>query len=197
MRKPASTDHPVHELVRERWSPRAFAEAPVSDADIASLLEAARWAPSSMNEQPWRFVVAERSDAEAHAAVLATLAEGNRKWAGQAPVLMIVAASKVFARNGRPNGHALYDAGAAMAWLTVEATARGLVLHQMGGFDRDKAAEALGISADFAPVVAVALGHPADLETLPPDVVERERAPRARKPQSEIAFRGRWGVPRG
>ncbi len=193
MRKPALTEHPVHEIVRERWSPRAFDSRSVSDSDLASLFEAARWAPSSMNEQPWRFVVATRRDPEAFQAIFGTLAEGNQKWAGQASVLMVVAASRAFARNGKLNRHSLYDTGAAVAWLSAEATARGLVLHQMGGFDRDRAAAVLGIPADYDPVVVVALGYPAPDESLPLEQAERERAPRVRKPQAETVFRGRWG----
>jgi len=194
MKKPATNDHPVHELIRERWSPRAFGTQSVSDDDLASMLEAARWAPSSRNEQPWRFVVTTRATPEEHQVVFDVLDAGNQKWAGQAPVLMIVAAKKRFARDGKPNAHALYDTGAAVAFLTLEATARGLVLHQLAGFDRDRAAASLGIPEPFEPVVAIALGHPAEPGSVAPELAERERAPRARKSQSELAFRGRWGA---
>ena len=192
MRKPAANDHPIHELIRERWSPRVFGDQPVSESDLASLLEAARWAPSSMNEQPWRFVVATRAEPEAHQAIFDTLTEGTRKWAGAAPVLMIATAHKTFARNGEPNRHARYDTGAAMAYLTLEATSRGLVVHQMGGFSAERARAHLGIPEDFEPMAVVAVGHPTRVEALPPDLAEREKAGRARKPQSEIAFRGSW-----
>jgi len=138
-------------------------------------------------------VVATRDEPEAHRAIFDTLSEGNRKWAGKAPVLMIVAAHRMFARNGAPNRHAGYDTGAAMAYLTLEATSRGLVVHQMGGFSAQRTRTQLGIPEDFEPMAAVAVGHPASLEAIPPDLTDREQATRARKRQSEIVFRGRWG----
>lgn len=194
MDKPAPSDYPIHELIQRRYSPRAFAPAEVSDADLASLIEAARWAPSCMNEQPWRFVVASRADPWAFSALLSCLDESNRRWADQAGALAFAIAKKTFTRNGKPNAYARYDTGQAVALLSVEATSRGLVVHQMAGFDASRATATLGLPADFEPVTAIALGPPGDPDQLPADLAERERAPRARKPQAELVFRGRFGA---
>jgi nitroreductase len=155
MEKPATTKYPVHELIARRWSPRAFDTGRgVSPEALGSLLEAARWAASSMNEQPWRFVVAPREDGEAFQQLLDCLLEGNQRWAKDAAVLMLSVAKLRFARNDRPNRHALHDVGLAMGNLTAQATAMGLAVHQMGGFDRDKARQRYGIGR-AAPLVAL------------------------------------------
>src|SRR5262245_28697889 len=138
LKKPAQTSVPVHELIRERWSPRAFADKPVSKNDLTAILEAGRWAPSSNNGQPWRFIVATRDDAAAHAAAVAGFNARNQRWTKAAPVLMFVCARKAFEANGNPNAHAWYDAGAAAALMIVEAESRGLRVHQAAGIERDK-----------------------------------------------------------
>src|SRR5437763_17131605 len=119
MQKPAPSDFPVHELIRERWSPRAFADKPVPQDALRSLFEAARWAPSSSNEQPWSFLVATKDQPDEHARILSCLLEGNQRWARHAPVLMISVAARAFAASGKPNPHAWYDLGAATAFLTI------------------------------------------------------------------------------
>jgi nitroreductase len=195
MDKPAPLDHPIHELLAHRWSPRAFSDRPVDRATVRSLLEAARWAPSSMNEQPWRFVVATREDREAFDRLAACLSSGNRQWAPRAALLVAVVAAETFRRNGRPNRHAWHDVGQAIALLTVEASARGLSVHQMGGIDRESLREAIGIPDGFSPITVVAIGYPGAPEDLPEDLAERERAERKRLPQSEFAFSGAWNRP--
>jgi len=195
MEKPAPLDHPIHELLAHRWSPRAFSDRPVDRATVRSLLEAARWAPSSMNEQPWRFVVALRQDREAFDRLAACLSPGNHRWAPRAALLVAVVAAETFRRNGSPNRHAWHDVGQAVALLTVEASARGLSVHQMGGIDREALREAIGIPDGFSPVTVVAIGYPGAPEDLPEDLAERERAPRTRLPQSEFAFSGTWKRP--
>ncbi len=183
----------VHELIRERWSPRAFADRPVADEVLRSLLEAARWAPSSLNEQPWSFIVAPRGDGPAYERLLSTLAEGNARWARRAPVLILSVAKQNFDRNGNPNRHAFHDLGLAVANLVFQATALGLGVHQMAGFDAEKARGLFEIPPGHEPCAVIALGYLGTPESLPEPLRARERAPRRRKPLEEFVFRGRWG----
>ena len=192
MQKPAPTNFPVHHLIRERWSPRAFASKSVEPAILASLFEAARWAPSSNNEQPWAYLVATTDDTEISAKTLRVLVEFNAAWAKEAAVLMI-AVSRLNFQNGTPNRNAFYDTGAATALLSVEATARGLAVHQMAGFDHDKAKKVFEIPEDCEPIAAIAIGYPGDPNSLPEKLRDREVAPRTRKPLSEFVMSGRWG----
>jgi nitroreductase len=195
MNKPAAADHPVHELIRERWSPRAFADKPVPPEVLRSLFEAARWAPSSSNEQPWAFIVGTKDDQSTHAKLLSTLVEFNQVWAKQAPVLAIAVSELAFARNGHPNRNAFYDTGAAVADLTMEATSRGLFVHQMAGFDPHKAIEVFSIPSGWEPIAAFVIGYPGDPQSLPETLCERELAPRTRKPLTEFVMSGSWGQP--
>lgn len=191
MDKRADTSEPLHELLATRWSPRAFDPQPVSDADVRALLEAARWAPSSYNEQPWRFVWARAGDA-GHAAIADLLVPANRVWAAAAPLLLVSCAHRTFSRNDRPNAHAWHDVGLASAQLALEAGARGLSVHFMSGFDRERARDVLGIPDGWDAVAAIAAGRRAEPDVLPPDLAQAERAPRTRLPLDEIAFEGRW-----
>jgi nitroreductase len=195
MNKPAATDHPVHKLIRERWSPRAFSDQAVRAEVLRSLFEAARWAPSSSNEQPWAFIVATKEDSATHGKLLSTLVEANQAWAKRAPVLGIAVSELAFARNGKPNRNAFYDTGAAMAHLTTEATARDLFVHQMGGFDPQKAIQIFSIPAGWEPISAFAIGYPGDVQSLPETLRERELAARTRKPLAEFVMSGNWGQP--
>lgn len=192
--KPASTDHPVHELVRERWSPRAFDPArPIAEPELRSLFEAARWAPSAFNEQPWSFLVASRAETDGFETTLGTLFEGNRVWAASAVALGVLVVRERHRRNDQPNRHAWYDAGQAMAWLSVEAEARGIRVHQAAGFDAARVRELYGVPEGFTPVVAFALGYQRAAAALPAELAAREVAPRVRRPQAEFVFSGRWG----
>src|SRR3981189_3051764 len=139
MRKPAPTQHQVHELIQQRWSPRAFSEQPVPPEVLRSLFEAARWAPSSSNEQPWAFLVTTADDKENHAKMLSTLVEFNQAWAKHARVLAIAVSELAFAKTGKPNRNAFYDTGAALANLSLEATSRGLFVPQMAGLRSSQA----------------------------------------------------------
>jgi nitroreductase len=193
MEKPAPTDYPIEELIRRRWSPRAFSDRAVGPEKLKSLFEAARWAPSSFNEQPWSFILTTKDQPEAHAQMVNCLMEKNQQWAQRAPVLMASVAKLNFEKNGKPNRHALHDVGLAMGTMLVEATALGLVVHQMAGFSVEKLREAFGVPEGFEPVAVVAIGYAADPEVLPEAFREQEVGPRSRKPISEFVFEGAWG----
>ena len=193
MEKPAETQYPIHELLRRRWSPRAFSDRRVDPAIMRSLLEAARWAPSSYNEQPWSFIVATKDDPVEFGRLLSCLVEGNIQWAQHAPVLMVSVARLSFEDDGKPNRHAFHDVGLAVANLIVQATALGLVVHQMAGILPDKIRKLYGIPEGYEAVAGIALGYPGDPQSLPEGLRKRELAPRERKPLTEFVFSGSWG----
>ena len=193
MRKPAVLDHDIHPLLRERYSPRAFNGQPLAEGVLRQLLEAARWAASCFNEQPWRFIVATRQDGDAFDAMLGCLAEANQSWARNAGALLITVARTTFSRNDKPNRHALHDVGLAVGALSMQAQALGVWLHQMAGFSADKARETYGIPEGYEPVTAIAIGYGGDPSTLPDGLRERELAPRTRHGQAELVFSGSWG----
>jgi nitroreductase len=197
MDKPATHGHPIHPLIAARWSPRAFEDREVPGSALNSVFEAARWAPSCFNEQPWNFIVARRQDGEEFERMLGCLVEGNRSWAKGAQVLMITVARMSFAHNGKPNRHAYHDLGLAVGTLSVQATELGLSLHQMAGFDADRAREVYGIPEGFEAVTAIALGYPGSPESLPDGLRDRETAPRERKPMASFVHAGRWDGPAG
>jgi nitroreductase len=184
---------PLHALLAERRSPRAFAATPVEPEKLSSLLEAARWAPSCNNEQPWSFVVARKSDAAEFDRMLGCLVEANAVWARHAPVLLLSVAHLNFAANGKPNRHAYHDVGQAMAYLTVQAMALGLFVHQMAGFDVERARREFSIPAGYDPVAMAAIGYSGDAGSLPQPARQRELAPRQRKPLDNFLFAGSWG----
>lgn len=193
MDKPANTKHPIHDLLRRRWSPRVFSARAVPAETLRSLFEAARWAPSSYNAQPWAFIVATKEDRENFGRILSTLVEFNRAWANGAAVLMINAGKKKFDHDGSPNRHALYDVGQATAYLTIQATAMGLAVHQMAGFSPEKTRQVFEVPDEWEPGAAIALGYPAQEHEVPENLKERENTPRVRKPIEEFVFTGKWG----
>lgn len=190
----AVTDWPIHSLISGRWSPRAISGAPVPREVLGRLFEAARWAPSSYNEQPWRYFVATRDDPAAHAQLASFLVDANG-WAKEAWLLGLSVAHVAFERNGKPNPHAWHDLGAASQNLFLQATDLGLAMHQMAGFDRARASSALALDESDQPAAMFALGWPADPQTLPEPLREREAAPRVRRPQASFVFTGKWGTP--
>ena len=192
MEKPAPTREEIHALIRSRWSPRAFSSQPLAEVELRRLFEAARWAPSSFNEQPWRFLVARRGDRERFDAMLGCVFEKNRLWAGAAPVLALSVAGTRFSGNGAVNRHAFHDVGLAVGQLTTQATAMGLVLHQIAGFDAEAARITYEIPEHFEPVAVLAIGYPGDPEELPDTLRAKEAAARRRLPLEEIVFEGRW-----
>ncbi|MGH7135196.1 MAG: nitroreductase family protein [Pirellulales bacterium] len=192
--KQAKPDKPIHELIARRWSPYAFSERPVSEDDLRSLFEAARWAASSYNEQPWRYLVATKASPEEFEKLLSCLVDANQPWAKAAPVLALGCTSLNFALNGKPNAAAVHDLGIASSTLTFEATARGLFVHQMIGILPDKARALYHIPADVQPLTGLAIGYAAAANTLPEKYRERDLASRSRKPLAEFVFTGDWGA---
>jgi nitroreductase len=184
-RKP---DHPIEPLFLARWSPRALSGEPITDAELLRLLEAARWAPSTYNEQEWRFLYARRDTAH-WPAFFGLLAEANQAWCGRAAVLMVVLSHKLFARNGKPNPVHTFDAVAAFENLALQGAAMGLVVHGMAGFDRGRARATLGVPEDYDVEAMVAMGRPGDPDELPPELRARE-VPSGRSPIAEIAREG-------
>ena len=195
MNKIAATDYPVHDLIKTRWSPYAFSDRSVSTEELCSLFEAARWAPSSYNEQPWSYIVATKDDPEKFAKVVSCLVEGNQDWAKRAPVLMLGCTRLTFARNGKANAAAEHDLGLAAANLSLEASARGLYVHQMIGIQPERIRELYKVPEDVLPLTALAVGYAADPRSLPEKYRERDLTPRKRKPLSEFVFSGEWGSP--
>ena len=191
--KTATTDHPVHALIAERFSPYGFDERPVARSELRSLFEAARWAPSSYNEQPWSYVVATRDDSEEYERLLSCLVEPNQAWAKAAPVLALGVARTRFVRNGKPNAAAHHDLGQASSHLSFEATARGLSVHQMIGIVPDRARELYAIPEHSEALTGLAIGYAAAPDALPDELRERDTAARSRKPLSEFVFSGAWG----
>ncbi len=194
MDKPAAADHPLHPLIANRWSPRAFDTVrPVEREKLLAILEAARWAPSSSNEQPWTFIVATRDQPEDFERLLSCLVEANQKWAKNAAVLVIAVAKRHFERNGTPNRHASHDVGLALGNLAIQATALGLAVHYMAGFEPSKARQVCTIPETHEPFTMAALGYAAEPSTLPEEYRQREVAPRVRKPLNQIVHSGKFG----
>ena len=189
----ASTDHRVHELIVKRWSPYSFDRRSVTDEDLCSLFEAARWAPSSYNEQPWSYIVARKENAKEFERLLSCLVEANQVWAKAAPVLALGIATLRFVRNDKPNRAAIHDLGLAAGNLVLEATARGLFIHQMIGILPDKAREIYEIPEGYETMTGIAIGYAGDPNALPEELRERDLVRRPRKPLKEFLFSGKWG----
>lgn len=192
MKKPADNDHPIHELTRQRWSPRAFTDKPVEVSLICSLVESARWSPSAMNEQPWRFFIGIKGDTTWEH-IYETLIGWNQQWAKHAPVLLVAVGKTAYETTGKDNYWWAYDTGQAMAQLTLEATHLNLSVHQMGGFDQKKIIHLLNIPEGYNPLVVAAIGYPGNPETLPEELRKREFAPRERKSISQFVYQGTFG----
>ncbi|MEH2125985.1 nitroreductase family protein [Nostoc sp.] len=190
--KLAQTQYPVHDLIQSRWSSRAFADRSVEQDKLLSLLEAARWAPSSYNHQPWSFIVATKDDSTEYNRLLSTLVEFNQGWAKNAPVL-ILAVAKILTDDGKTNRHAFHDVGLALENLILQATSLGLFAHQIAGFNADTAREIYQIPEDYEPATVVTVGYPGDPQSLPDGLRDRELAPRVRKSLKEFVFTGQWG----
>jgi nitroreductase len=181
-------DFPIEPLFVRRWSPRAMSGEPLSEEEMFALFEAARWAPSTYNEQEWRFLYARR-DTPAWPRFFDLLVEGNRAWCKDAALLAVILAHKVFQKNGEPNPVHLFDCGAAFQNLALQGTAMGLVVHGMQGFDFEKARTALAVPDDYAVAAMFAAGRPGDPGKLPETLRQRE-VPSGRRPIRELMHEG-------
>lgn len=191
MDKKAKTNHPIHELLVKRWSPRAFDDKKIDKEAVQRMFEAARWAPSASNEQPWNFIVGEQGD-ETFKKIFDTLVEFNQLWVKTAPLAGIAVGKKNTSKN-KPNDWSWYDVGQAMAHLSFQATHQGLFIHQMGGFDRDKARELFDIPEGFEAISAFAIGNMGDYKLLHPNLQKLEIQERERKNIEEFIFSNKFG----
>lgn len=178
--------HTVHELIQKRWSSRAFSRQPVEMEKILTLFEAARWAASGGNEQPWRFIFATQAQTERYDKLFECLNEGNQVWAKMAPVLILTLVKTDSERSGRPNKYAWHDLGLAIGNLTTQASALDLYLHQMGGFSSDRARQVFDLPSGIEPVTMIAVGYLGDSDLLPDNLKARELAQQQRKPLTEL-----------
>lgn len=194
--KEADAEYSIHELIKKRWSPRAFSDKPVEAEMIRRLFDAARWAPSSYNEQPWRFIYASKSEEKEFGRLSRVLNEYNAKWATNAPLLLLTVVKQHFEGNGKPNRVAEHDLGAAMSYLTFEATANDLYVHQMAGILPEKANELYEIPEGFTPYTMAAIGYLGEPDQLPENFQESELSERSRLDIDEIAFQGSWKEPK-
>lgn len=187
--KTATTTHTIHPLLRERWSPRAFSAQSIAPETMATILEAALWAPSAMNEQPWRYAYALKENEAGFAQLVELLAPGNAAWAKKAAALVVCSTKMTYTLNNKPNVNAFHDAGMANQNLAIQALAEGVYVHFMEGFDKAKAASLLGLAEDMQPVCMIALGYLGEAESLDEPYLSRERAARTRKPMEDML---RW-----
>jgi nitroreductase len=193
----SAPDFPLCPLLAGRYSPRAFADREIEKEKLRRIFEAARWSASCFNEQPWRFFVGQKGSGDTFERILHVLTETNQRWAGRAPVLVLLCATTTFTVSGKPNKWHLYDAGQAAVHMTVQAMHEGIYLHQMAGFDAEKARTEFSIPQNAVPASAIAMGYPGKADTLPEDLRQRELQPRTRKPINEMLFSGSWGNPSG
>jgi len=196
LEKPADTAVPLHDLLANRWSPRAFTDRPVEPEKLLAVMEAGRWAASSNNGQPWAFIVANKGNPTAFKAMLDCLMDGNQSWAVLAPVLILTFVEPIWPGQDRANVTAMHDVGMATAMMSVQAEALGLRTHHMGGIHRDKIRDVYAVPPTFEPVSAIAVGYQG-AEALLPEKKDRAREanPRTRKPLEEIVFADKFGTP--
>ena len=194
MIKQANPDYPIHELIEHRWSPYLFSDRSVAKEDLLSLFEAARWAPSSYNEQPWRFIVATKEQPEELEKLLSCCVPANQEWAKAASALALGISHLVFDRNGKENKAAIHDLGAAVSYLSFEATARGISVHQMIGIEPVKAKQAYNIPDEYEVLTAFAIGYTDTEQRNSGELANRDQTPRQRKALSEFVFYEKWGT---
>ena len=183
----------IHNLISERKSIRAFSDKEISDEALITLMEAARWAPSSMNEQPWRFIVVRKENTEAFQKMIQCLNDSNKIWAQHASVLLLTVANNTITTLNKPNAYAWHDIGLAIGNLSLQAISMDIFLHQMGGFKSEEAKKLFNIPNGFDPVSVIALGYQGNAEALPSPLRERELKQRERKPLSEIVYSNTFG----
>lgn len=186
------TIYPVSDFIANRWSPRAFSEKELSNQQIMSLFEAARWAASAYNEQPWRFIYAPKSNTPAYNKILKTLVEWNQKWAQSAPLLIVCVARTTSTQNANPLPTALYDLGLAVGNLTAQATQMGLFIHQMSGIDFEKMQQTFLFPKHYKPVSVLAVGYLGEKERIPQDYHQMEDKRRERRDFEKFCFEGEF-----
>jgi nitroreductase len=194
MKKTTPTQFNIHPNIEQRWSTRAFDKKPVEIVKIQRMFEAARWAASAFNEQPWRFIMGKDGN-ETYNKILDTLVDWNQKWAGNAPVLILNMAKRTFAHNNTRNATFKYDLGQAIANMCIEGVNQGLFTHQMSGFDHEKAKELFNIPDDFQAISVTAVGYYKENTKLPSDMIEAEAKPRSRKEFDQLVFEKTFGIP--
>ena len=188
----ANTDYPISEIIAKRWSARAFSTKPVENSKLLSILEAARWAPSSRNEQPWRYIVFTNENPEMLKKAQSVLKEIN-DYAKRAPILICAISKKTYSENGNPNRLYFHDLGAANENMFLEAFNQGLIMHEMGGFDVQKARDVFNVPEEYEVGIMIAIGYQDTYHVLPDRLREKVFTPRVRKPLSEIAFIEKMG----
>lgn len=192
--KKIDTKATIHDLIASRWSGRAYdPDRMISREQIISLLEAARWAPSCYGDQPWRYIIFDKvTNLSAWEKALSCLGEGNRDWAKNAPLLMLACSDSILSQNGKPNRWGGYDTGAASLNLSLQATAMGLMVHQMGGYDADKSRELFNIPEQYTPMAMISVGYQLPEHKMAEEIKEREYNPRNRNPLEQNFFEGLW-----
>ena len=193
--RPAPTTIAIHDLLKRRWSPRAFdPNRPVTREQLKVLLEAGRWAPSCNGDEPWRYLIWDKGrDPQGWQKAYDCLNENNKKWVKNVPLLMLSCAGSAFEATGKPNRWTQHDTGAASVSMALQAVAMGLVIHQMGGWDADKARAAFAIPPEYTPMAMIAVGYQASPDILDEETKAKEMRPRGRKPVVERFYEGGWG----
>ena len=193
----AITTVPIHDLMARRWSPRAYDKArPVTREQLVTIMEAGRWAPSCNGDEPWRYLVWDRTrDADGWQKAFDCLSDSNKKWVKNVPVLMLSCAGSIFGATGKPNRWTQHDTGAASVSMALQAVALGLIIHQMGGYDVEKVRAAFSIPPEYTPMAMIAVGYQAEPDILDDETKAKELRPRVRKPLTERFFEGGWGNP--
>ncbi len=186
---------PLHPLLQQRRSIFAFSSTPVEQEKIISILEAARWSPSSFNEQPWHYILATKEMKKEYDILLQIVNESNAQWVQNAPVIILSVTKLIFDRNGKPNRYAFHDVGIAFANMTLQAVSLGLSIHPMGGFDKEKSCELLKIPEGYEPVSVIALGYQGDEKMLSEEIQQKDQKPRERKKLQEFVYSKEWGIP--
>lgn len=195
MDKTAQNLFPIHDLIKNRWSPRAYLDKPVEASKLQRVLEAGRWAASSMNEQPWRLIVGRRDMGETYDKIYDALVDFNKEWTKGVPVLMLIVGKTHLTKGDKENRHFKYDCGQFAANMALQATAEGLHMHQMGGFSRTKAEANFNIPEGYEPITAVVLGYQGNISRLNTDHQKSEEAKRERKDWSSLFFEDTWEKP--
>ncbi|MEY4453828.1 MAG: hypothetical protein RL191_238 [Pseudomonadota bacterium] len=194
MKKPAITEQPIHSILSDRWSSRAYdPDQLVSQESFLSLMEAARWSPSCMGDQPWQFITFHKKDATSWTQALNCLSVGNQNWAMDASILILACARQSFSNNEKPNRWNQYDTGAACENICLQATSLGLVAHQMGGFDVEKSRQLFQIPGQYDLMSFIAIGYPLAVEKISAEALVKEKEARKRKPLREIFYTNQWG----